>query len=109
MADDYTRQSNNPKLDAAILAANSIEEIRELMKVQFVAENIAQRERDGSYTQVEPTHALPASSAQHPAQSVSPVDGPYRRTITAGGRDYQISGPSLESLDQLEIALKHSL
>jgi hypothetical protein len=100
MADDYTRQSHNPKLDAAIMAAGSIEEIRELMKAEFERTGIAQRERDGSYTQLEQTHA-PSQSA--PASQPAPL---LRRIINVGGRAFVISETSEERLDQMEKALQ---
>jgi hypothetical protein len=95
MASDYTREFS-PELNRAIASANSIEEIRSLMKAELERQGVASRERDGSYVQVEPTHAPPTRSA----------DGEHHRTIYIGNTGYELSGPSEASLDRMEATLR---
>jgi hypothetical protein len=106
MSDNYTREYS-PEVMSKINSCNSIEEIREVMKAELERQGIAQRERDGSFTNVEPTHAqaqsVPAS------QQDAPTSNLMRRIITVKGQDYLISGRSDDELYRVEMGLKSTL
>jgi hypothetical protein len=100
MSNDFIGRSN-PELDKQIRGCTDPEMLRQLLKNQMERDGILSRERDGSYTQAD-SYRPPTPT---PSQPVA-TDGPFRRTITAGGKNYLISGPSEESLDRLEATLK---
>ncbi len=104
MSQDFVGASN-PELDKQIRECTDPELLRQLLKNQMERDGVLSRERDGSYIQTE-SYRPPT-----PAASTRPVgtDGRFRRVISAGGREFLISGESNESLDKLEMALKAGL
>jgi hypothetical protein len=106
MSENYTRDFS-PEVMSKINSCNSIEEIREVMKAELERQGIAQRERDGSFTNVEPTHAQaqPAPASQQDA----PTSNLLRRVISVKGCDWLISGRSEDELYRMEMAMKAAL
>jgi hypothetical protein len=101
MSENFVGRSN-PELDKQIRECTDPELLRQLLKNQMERDGVLSRERDGSYIQTESYRPLTPAEPSRPVGT----DGPFRRTITAGDKNYLISGPSEESLDKLEATLK---